>query len=228
MRVVVLQPSYLPWIGAFHQMMLADHFVFLDTVQYTRRDWRNRNRFKNSQGEAQYLSVPVKVRAREHTIAETEIDLSQNWQRKHLGFFHSNYSRSQAFDEIYPFVHQLLGQPWTHIADLCMTTTEQIAKKLDIKCAFSRFSDLEISEQNPSLRLLKAVKALGGKTYLTGPRAKSYLKEDVFTNAGVALEYHTFSHPIYPQPWSNFVPYLSIVDLLFNQGFHMPIEVALR
>ena len=216
-RVVVLQPSYLPWIGYFEQMALADQFVFLDDVQFTRRDWRNRNKIRTRDGWA-WLTVPVKQKnSYTQLLKETRIDNSTNWKKKHCEAIRCNYSRSIFFATYYPYFESIYQKRWEFLLDLCYETTTYLKEVLDITTPTSKSSDLSVEGAKADL-ILNICQEMGATHYLTGSLARGYLSEKDFSQKGIGLEYQEYDHPNYSQRYPGFMPSLSIIDLLFNVG----------
>ncbi len=217
MRIAVLQPSYLPWLGFFDQMARVDTFVLLDDIQYTRRDWRNRNRIRVKDGWA-WLTVPVIQKDRfEQTLLETEIDNTVNWRAKHLRAIQHSYSRAPHFKEYFPYFETLYSREWRLLVDLCCETIRYLKEALNIKTPILRSSELDAGGAKGG-RILAICQKLEADRYLTGDKARDYLSEEEFLAQRIVLEYHNYVHPEYRQPFPGFVPYLSIVDLLFNHG----------
>lgn len=217
MRIVVLQPGYLPWLGFFDQMQRADRFIIYDDVQYTRRDWRSRNRIKSAIG-AQWLTVPVINRGRfSQLINEAEIDYSQDWLRKHLGSIRASYQRAPYFADYYePLATIMTSQPKL-LLDLDLAIIQACNQWLGITTPIMLASELKVGGQS-SERLFDICQKLAASHYLTGNSASDYLDVPMFTSAGIEVEYHHYQHPHYPQLYGEFIPYLSIIDLLFNCG----------
>ncbi|MEW6734937.1 MAG: WbqC family protein [Acidobacteriota bacterium] len=217
MRIVILQPGYLPWLGFFDQLYRCDRFVIYDDVQYTRRDWRSRNRIKTPAG-AHWLTVPVINRGRyQQLINKAEIDYSQDWVHKHLGSLKANYIHAPFFQHYYAgLVASLAARP-ERLLDLNIALIKTCADWLGINTPLILASELQV-EGSSSLRLLNICQRLGAGNYLTGDAARDYLDEKLFTSAGVNIEYHGYQHPYYRQLHGSFIPYLSIIDLLFNHG----------
>jgi hypothetical protein len=215
MRVVILQPGYLPWLGFFDQLRRADCFVIYDDVQYTKRDWRNRNRIKTQAG-AKYLTVPVINSGRyNQLIKEAEIDYSQNWVHKHLATISTSYKRSPFFENYYPTLADILNSQPKYLLELNIKIIQTCANWLAIKTPLIFSSHLNISGSS-TVRLINICQHLKANYYLTGDAADSYLEKDLFIQAGIALEYHGYKHPVYNQLYPPFIPYMSIIDLLFN------------
>jgi len=217
MRIVILQPGYLPWLGFFDQLHRADCFVIYDDVQYTRRDWRNRNRIKTQSGE-KYLTIPIINRGRfEQLIKEAEIDYSQNWIHKHLATILTSYKRSSFFENYYPTLVEILNSKPKYLLELNIQIISACANWLAIKTPLIFSSNLEVSGSS-TLRLVNICQQLKATHYLTGDAASSYLDNNLFDQAGIKIEYHGYKHPFYKQLYPPFIPYMSIIDLLFNHG----------
>lgn len=217
MQVVILQPGYLPWLGFFDQLRRADVFVIYDDVQYTKRDWRSRNRIKTQTGE-KYLTVPVINRGRfSQLIKETEIDYSQNWQHKHLATILTSYKRAPFFENYYLGLEKILNSKPKYLLELNTQIINTCANWLGIKTPLIFSSDLNIAGSSTS-RLVNICKHLKADSYLTGDAASAYLDSSLFDLAGIKLEYHGYKHPFYKQLYPPFLLYMSIIDLLFNHG----------
>ena len=221
MRVVILQPSYIPWRGFFHQIALADVFVFYDDVKYDKNGWRNRNRIKTPQGP-QWLTIPVLNKGVEtqHTpIHEIRINDQTDWAKKHWNALQTNYARAPFFDT---YASQLsafyLSRP-TYLTDLTIPQTIALARLLGIThTRFLRSSQLTGLSGVKTDRLLSILTQLGATHYLSGPSARDYLEEDKLRQAGIALEYMQYSYPPYPQLYPPYESQVSILDLLFMTG----------
>jgi hypothetical protein len=217
MRVVILQPSYLPWLGFFDQLNRCDCFVIYDDVQYTRRDWRNRNRILTPQG-LQWLTVPVLNKGRYHQpIAEAAIDYSQHWIRKHLTAIKLGYQHAPFFADYYPTLEQILTRAPQLLLDLNVSLIRQLAAWLGITTPLQYASPLQ-AQGSSTARLIDICHKLNATHYLTGNAANAYLDLAAFEAANIVVEYQNYTHPVYAQLSSEFIPFLSIIDLLFNHG----------
>ena len=217
MRVTILQPSYLPWLGFFEQMSRSDKFVLLDDVQYTRRDWRNRNRIRVKEGWA-WLTVPVLQKSKfSQSLLETRIDNSVAWRKKHLETLRLHYCKAPFFADYFPLCQQVYEKDWTYLLDLCLGTIELIKQGLGIETLILRSSELETSGEKTE-RLLSICRALQATHYLSGDAGSNYISETDFASQGIALEYQDYTHPVYSQRYPGFVSHLSAIDLLFNFG----------
>ena len=215
--LVVLQPSYLPWLGYFDQLHKADIFVWYDDVQFDKNGWRNRNRIKGPKG-ALWLTVPVQQSGRAtQAICEVEIDNRQPWRRRHLSSVAQLYARAPFAKANLPQIEEIIEQPWERLVDLDMASTNWIAKELGIKTPRYRSSELKI-DGDRNERLLNLCRHFGATRYLSGDSARSYLETDRFEKIGIEVVWHDYKHPEYHQLHGEFVPYLSALDLLLNVG----------
>ena len=223
MRVAVLQSSYLPWKGYFDIIHSVDAFVFYDDVQYTARDWRNRNRFKFSGGTT-WLTIPC-GHSRNRLICEVALK-DPSWQRQHWRAIRGNYRKHRCFSAYEDFFEDFfMSRTWTSLSDLNQYAIRNISKKfLRIDTEFHdsrRFSP----SGSKTARLLSVLKNFDSSvgTYISGPSAKGYLDEELFHQAGIAVEYFDYSgYPEYPQKFPPFEHDVSILDLLFNVGDQAP------
>ncbi len=217
MRVTILQPSYLPWLGFFEQMYRSDQFVLYDDVQFTRRDWRNRNRVRVPDGSV-WLTVPVIQKNKyEQSLLETKIDNSTSWKRKHLETIRCHYSKTPFFDLHFPWCEKIFNSEWNYLLDLSLETIQYLKEQLKIDTPLLRSSELG-EPGNKTERLISICKQLGATQYLSGESAKNYISEKDFSDQNIELEYQEYQHPEYPQRYEGFVPFLSTIDLLFNCG----------
>ena len=217
MRVTILQPSYLPWLGFFEQMSRSDKFVLLDDVQYTRRDWRNRNRIRVRENWI-WLTVPVQQKSRfSQSLLETRIDNSVSWRRKHLETLRQHYCKAPFFEKYFPRCQQVYEKDWTFLFDLCLETINLIKEEMGIEAPLLRSSEMKPGGEKTE-RLVSICRELGATHYLSGESGSNYIAEEDFSSQGIALEYQNYEHPVYPQRYTGFVPHLSAIDLLFNCG----------
>jgi hypothetical protein len=216
MIVAIHQPQYLPWLGYFDKMLKADVFCYLDTVQYKKNEWQNRNRIKTS-GGWQWLTVPVTYRFPQK-IGEVGIDNTVNWGRKHLQALHTSYGRALFFERYIPVFEEVLSCRWESIAALNLHLIQCLREILGIadKPAV-RASQIEAAD-DPTQRLIDICLALGGDTYLAGQGAAGYMESERFRQKGIRVVTQNFPHPVYPQLHNGFQDQLSIVDLIFNCG----------
>ena len=214
----ILQPSFLPWIGYFEQILKSDIFVLYDDVQFEKNSWRNRNRIKTSNG-MQWLSVPVLTAGKgAQNINQIMIDVSSQWRRKHVNAITLNYSRAPYFklysEELFSI---LMDAKREKLCDLNVALILWLCAKMGITTQVVSSSTLGISGAGVE-RLLCIIKHLEGDVFYEGSAGRDYINESDFSEAGIELKYQDYVHPEYPQLYGGFVPYLSAIDLLFNCG----------
>jgi len=217
-KVAISQSNYIPWKGYFDLIAAVDEFILYDDMQYTRRDWRNRNKIKTPLG-VQWLTVPVKVKGKYlQTIRETEIEGSR-WAGDHWKTLSQSYRRAPHFNEVATWLEPLyLSLSFSHLSELNRRFIESVCAFLGIKTVISNSWDYPLSE-GKSIRLADLCISAGASEYISGPAARDYVEEPVFTERGVKLTWFDYAgYPEYPQLWGDFVHNVSILDLLFNCG----------
>lgn len=217
MRVAILQSNYMPWKGYFDIIASVDLFVFHDDLQYTKGDWRNRNKIKTPKG-AEWLTVPCGT-SEHRLICDVKLTNS-DWQRKHWGLIQTNYLKAPYFKQYSPFFEEIyLGHTWANLSDMNQYVIKVISTELlrmNAQFDDSRAYDLKTAKGDRVIELLKKV---GATKYLSGPAAKSYLNDSAFATEGIDLEWMNYSgYPEYPQLNPPFDHAVSIIDLLFNTG----------
>jgi hypothetical protein len=215
--LAVLQPSYLPWLGYFDQMRRADVFVLYDDVQYDRHGWRNRNRIKTADGPL-WLTVPVLHSGLgQPYINKVMVDRRTPWRRKHLSSLGQSYAKASYANEFLLAFDRVLQRDWERLVDLNYAVLTLLAGWLGVTTPIVMASELGIGGGR-SERLLAICRHFGATRYLSGDAAETYLDLQMFTTAGVEVEWQRFQHPVYPQQHGAFVPYLSAADLIMNCG----------
>lgn len=216
MLVSIHQPQYLPWLGFLHKMDQADAFVFLDTVQFKKNEWQNRNRIKSATGP-QWLTVPV-LHSFGQAIAEVAINETVKWQKKHRQTLITNYAKAPFFEEIGELLAPLWEEKWAGLSELNIFAAERIAGYLGIETKLYTASKMGEFPDHPDERLIAMVKSLGADSYMAGAGGREYMDLDRYEGGGIKVAFQEFTHPTYPQLFGDFVPNLSVVDLLFNRG----------
>jgi len=216
MIVAVHQPQYMPWLGYFDKMDRADAFVLLDTVQFKKNEWQNRNKIKTSDGW-QWLTVPVRYRFPQK-IFEVGIDTNVPWQRKHRQALRTHYTKAPYFNQTMEVLEPILSEPWEKIAPLNIKVVKELASALGITTQIHIASEMGKFPENPHERLVAITKHLGGDVYLAGSGSQAYVEIDYFKNAGIELIFQDYNHPQYPQLFGLFEYFMSVIDLMFNCG----------
>ncbi|SDH15097.1 WbqC family protein [Roseospirillum parvum] len=212
------QPVYLPWLGLFHKIALADSFVSFNQVQYQSKDWNNRNKIKTPQG-ALWLSVPVKKKGRlERLYTDIEIDNETPWSRKHWGSLKGAYSKSRHFKKYADFFEDTYNnREFRTLVELNEYMLEWFIDQLGIKVKTTTMDKHCFSGKKSGL-VLDMCQKMGANHYIFGEQGRDYANIDEFKASGVVPHFQSYSHPTYPQLHGPFISHLSIVDLLFNHG----------
>jgi len=221
-KVAILQSNYIPWKGYFDLIAAVDEFILYDDVQYTRRDWRNRNQIKTPQG-LHWLTVPVLVKGKYHQkIRDTEID-GVEWGLLHWKTLAQNYRRAPHFDEIAEWLEPLyLKESYTHLSQLNSRFIRAVCNYLGIKTVISNSWDYMLLNGKTEKLANLCVQA-GSTEYISGPSARGYIEEHIFTERGIKLTWFDYSgYQKYSQLWGEFIHKVSILDLLFSSGREAP------
>ena len=217
-KVAILQSNYIPWKGYFDLIASVDELILYDDMQFTKRDWRNRNQIKTPQG-VHWLTVPVHVKGKYHqTIRETEIDGTE-WSELHWRTIIQNYRRAPHFSDVAVWLEPLyLSQKYTHISQLNRKLIEAICGYMKITTRITNSWDYKLLDGKTE-RLVGLCRQAGGDTYVSGPSAQNYIDESVFKVMGMNLSWFDYKdYPEYPQLWGEFTHGVTILDLLFNCG----------
>lgn len=216
MKVVILQSNYIPWKGYFDLINDADVFCFYDEVQYTKNDWRNRNRIYSKNG-LQWLTIPIEKDAVKLKISE--VNLPEGWQQKHLEALRITYNRAPYFYQIKELLEELyVEKKFNLLADFNQYSIKKIAAFIGIKTEFVNSADYELRGDRV-FRLINLIKDLEATEYISGPSAKDYLEhsENIFKDHGINLIYKKYpQYNQYDQLKQPFEQYVSIIDLLAN------------
>ena len=211
------QPSYLPWLGLFHKISLADEFCFYDDVQFTRKDFISRNLIKSSSGPI-LLSVPVTASEhREKKLNEIQI-LNNGWVGKHLKSIQLNYSKAPYFKVYFEELEQILTRHKSgSLAELNIASTKYFMRVLGLETKVRISSDLGLIG-NKTQRIIDMCEKLEADKYIFGSLGREYADEYLFRESAITPYFQQYLHPIYPQQHGKFLSNLSVIDLLFNMG----------
>ena len=216
-KVAILQSNYIPWKGYFDIIGLVDEFIIYDEVQYTKNDWRNRNKIKTPTG-VQWLTIPVSQKTLSQKICETEVTFS-NWGKKNWNTLKSNYGKAPYFKPLSePLEDFYTTTTFTKLSDINRWLIDHVCSIIGITTKITD-SRIYMLEGDPTERLVSVCKQAGAEIYLSGPAAKNYLREELFTQAGIQVEWMNYdSYPEYAQMYPPFEHGVSVLDLLFNVG----------
>ncbi len=223
-RIAIIQSCYIPWRGYFAIIARCDAFIFLDSVQFTRRDWRTRNRIKTPQGRL-WLSVPVRQKGHYDAPIDAIEMAEPDWARTHLRTIEVNYRRAPHFTAVFPALKAAYQAASTEtlLTGVNRRLTAVLCGLLGITTPLLRDIDLldraRLDSLNPTMRLVELADVAEASEYLSGPAARDYLDENAFAARGMNVGWMDYSGlPIYPQLWGEFDPALSVLDALLNLG----------
>ncbi|HIG56845.1 MAG TPA: hypothetical protein EYG11_09815 [Candidatus Latescibacteria bacterium] len=212
------QSKYLPWLGLFHKMALATHYVHFDQVQYQKKNFLNKNYIKGVNGQPLRLTVPVKTSGRfEQRIVETGIDNTVPWARKHWKSMRLAYAKAPHFKRHEDFFADAYAREWELLVDLNRHMLEYILAELGIEVEHVEMHEGEFAGKGNGL-VLDMCEKMGAELYIFGAGGRDYAQEEDFRAAGIELCFQEYVHPEYPQLHGEFIAGSSIVDLLFNCG----------
>lgn len=218
-KIAILQSNYIPWKGYFDLISAVDEFVIFDEMQFTKRDWRNRNQIKTPNG-MKWLTVPVRTKGSfNQKIIDTQID-GDEWVENHIKSLEHNYSGAKFFNEILTIIKPIyLEKKFNYISDLNLEFIKAICNYLEIDTKILNSSDLGVLNNGKTDRLIDICKKLKGKIYVSGIAAKNYIEIDKFNKEKIKVEWFDYDGFIeYPQLWGEFSHNVTILDLLFNCG----------
>lgn len=219
MRVSINQPAYLPWLGYFNRIAISDIHVVLDQVQFEKNSAINRNKIRTGQGWS-WLTVPVRTKGKfgELEICNLEIDNTSNWSEKHWKAICHSYGKTAYFEKYAADLEKIYGRRWVRLFDLMDEINRYfIAQVLSLPTALRYGSAMQVDGKKSDL-VLNICKELGATTYISGPFGRDYLDEEQFLSNDIQIEYHDYVHPVYPQHYQPFEPYMSTLDLIMNCG----------
>jgi len=214
--LAIHQPHYMPWLGYLAKWAAADQFVFLDTVQYEKNGWQNRNRIKTAAGP-RWITVPVHARLGT-PVSEVEVDAAQPWRARHLRAIEQAYEAAPHLPSHHEALRRLYATDWTRLAPLAVASAQWLAGAVGIDTPARLASTLTITAGDPTERLIELCRAVGADTYLAGRDGARYMDAARFAAAGIRVRYQTYAHPAYAQLHGEFAPNCSGLDLLLTHG----------
>lgn len=218
MIVSINQPAYLPWLGYFQRIAVSDLHIVLDHVQFEKNSFVNRNKIRAKEGPV-WLTVPVSTKGKfgELSIATLQFAPNQPWQKKHWASIKQTYSKAPYFARYAPAYEALYKQEWSSFAPMVMAFLHQHLADLRISTPLRSSSEMKIQGTKSDL-VLNLCRATGATAYFSGALGSNYIDEASFHGAGIKVQYQNYQHPVYAQPFTDFVPYMSVLDLLFLHG----------
>jgi hypothetical protein len=220
MKLSINQPSYIPWLGYFERIAISDKHVVLDHVQFEKNSMVNRNKILLS-GREVMLTIPLKTKGKFGNLAinDVEIDISQNWKKKHLATISQSYSKSPFFHDFFPNIEKFYASINEDdlLGEVLKKNIRMFIEYLGIDTEIIFSSDLGSHGKKSDL-ILDICKMVEANSYLSGPFGRDYLDLSAFDEAGINVDFHDYNHPVYSQKTKEFHPNLSVIDLIFNHG----------
>jgi hypothetical protein len=218
MIVSISQPTLFPWLGYFNIIKNSDIFVFLDNVKFEKRSWQMRNRLKateNTDKSEEWVRIPTQLKKSDTLIKDVIIDNTQDWKARHITSFRTHYGK--AYENL-NFLRNIYEQEWTKLSDFNIKFITDCCNFLEINTEFMMASQLPVSGKKGQL-MLNICDHLSTTEYLTTVGSRNYLENyaSQFVKSNIKISYHGFQHPIYKQKGGEFLPNMSILDLLFNE-----------
>ena len=218
MIVSINQPAYLPWLGYFQRIATSDLHVVLDHVQFEKNSFTNRNKVRTREGSC-WLTVPVRTKGKFGSLFIDRLEIAQDtsWEEKHWATLKMNYARAPYFAEHAPFFEAIYSHRHSSLNPLMRQLTAYLLRVFGIRTPLLFSSEMPVEGAKDEL-VLNLCRSAGATTYLSGALGRNYLREELFHEAGIKVEYQEYNHPRYGQVFPGFEPFLSAVDLLFNCG----------
>lgn len=230
MKCAIMQPTYFPWLGYFSLIKSVDYFIFLDNVKIEKHSWHTRNRIKTSNGLL-YITIPTHaIKGRLNTlINETEIETKTAWKEKHLKTIYFVYKKSEYFNKVYPFIEDLIKKEIPILSEFNINIIKKISKEIGIKTNFLTGSKIKDVFGTKQERLISICKSIECNVYISPKGSALYIEKDkqggFFFDNKIQLFYQNYQHPNYKQLHGVFIPFMSILDLLFNCGFNNSLKI---
>jgi len=217
--VAIIQSCYIPWKGFFDIIRRVDEFILYDEVQFTRRDWRNRNLIKTAAG-LKWLTIPVTNKGHYHAAIRDILVADPAWTGQHWQTLSHVYRKAACFSEVAPFIEELYrGCAEIRLSEVNRYFISSLCAYLEISTPLSWSWDYPVQSDDRTQRLVELCRAAGATCYLSGPSAKAYMDLERFNRAGIEVEYMDYSgYPVYRQLHGGFEHGVSVLDLLFNEG----------
>jgi hypothetical protein len=216
-KTAILQSNYIPWKGYFDIIRKSDLFIFHDDLQYTKNDWRNRNKIKTPNG-LEWLTIPCGTNEK-RLICEVPLT-DDKWQKQHWSKIVSNYSKTPYFKYYASFFEEFyLAKRWDYLHEFNQTMIQQISKEIfKFNTTFEDSRNYFLTEKKAE-RVLELLIKANATDYISGPAAKDYLKEEFLSSHGIKLHWMDYSnYPEYPQLHASFEHHVTVLDLIFNTG----------
>ena len=215
MKVSIIQPCFAPWLGYFEQMLIGDIFIYMDDVQYTKKDWRNRNQLKSPNG-AKYITVPVKKTNRETLINEVLISYNEPWEERILNQIDQWYRKAPNYQKGRQLVENVFKMKSEKLIDLNFHLNNEILKFMGVEKEIKFSSEVPRNSVTKNERIVEICKYFKSNLLYDGNSAKKFIDQKLFANNGIEVIFQDYRQVPYSQQWGEYLPYMSILDLLLN------------
>jgi len=218
MVISIIQPCFIPWLGYFEQIALADYFVYLDDVKYTKQDWRNNNQLKSNNGLGK-VYVPVKKTNEGTLINQALISYDEKWEQKLINSITSWYARAPYFPEILNLIKPIIFSKYEKLVELNYNLNGAIMKYLEICTPIFYASNISKTTSDKNGRLLEICKYFEDvDVFYDGKKARNFIDVELFKKNGISVVFQDYTQSPYEQLWGQFVPYTSVLDVMMNCG----------
>jgi hypothetical protein len=213
------QPAYLPWLGLFHKIGLADVYVYMDDVKYSKSDFSNRNKIRFKENDTRWLTIPVKTKGSDQVLfTDLKIDNSQKWKTKHIAWIHEAYRKCPYFNHYFNKIKELLSHNYEYLVDLNFALLEYFLGELAIKAQLVKAGDLNMDTSGNDY-LIDLCRKMDCSVYIFGSLGVDYANQEKFNACGIKIYCQNYKHPTYKQSsHESFIANLSVLDLIFNHG----------
>lgn len=230
LKIAIMQPTFNPWLGYFDLIDYVDKFIFLDTVQLTKRSWQTRNKFLLNSSEIMF-SIPIKKTSSRNELLIKDALISYenfDFRQKLSILLEQSYKKTPFYEEINQIIHDLVLFDTPSLSLYTTNMIEMIARKLGITTEFCKLSTSGfISDSKKGNLILDICDFFNTQTYISPLGSYEYMEasKNLFTEKNISILYQHYQHPVYPQLSEPFVPYIGIIDLLYNNGFQNSLEI---
>lgn len=226
MIVSIHQPNYLPWLGFFNKIKQSDLFILFDDVQFPRgkKHFGHRNRIKTNFNASKWLTVPIQNKSDMVSFNDTDINYSLDWNKEHLRLIEIFYKEAPHFNKYFTDISEILLKEYANLTELSKKLIVYFMKELKINTEVklsSDFGGVGLTGSDKIFNILEKVRSYAHTVeYISGSGegSRRYIEEGEFKKRRINLHWQEYEHPVYNQLFNGFMPYLSVIDLLFNEG----------
>jgi len=225
MKLGIMQPYFMPYLGYFSLINYADKFILFDTPQFIRHGWIERNQILKLKEGSFYIKVPLKKHSREVAIKDIEINNETEWEKKIIAQLEHYRKKAPYYDEVMQILKSVFEKSHISIVDVNYLSLKMVCDYLKIDTPIVIWSELDVQIEEakaPDEWALNICKALSADVYINPPGGKSFFDKEKYSNNGVELKFLEYIPISYNQLQKDFVPYMSVLDALM---FCSPTQV---